>query len=840
MTPSTPGKTGLVGLARFASVALAFGLLVLVIRAFQLESRAFLHVAAVAWAGFVVLHFLPARLRMAGFAALSLLGIGFVLGPANAARLVGVGLALIGLAHLPVPVGARVALLLAAAAALAALRAGLGPAALPDPLWPLLGSMFMFRLAIYLYDLRHRAAPFDPPRALAYFFMLPNVCFPLFPVVDYKTFARSVPGEDPFPTYATGLRWMLRGVVHLLLYRALYQNLLIDPSTVSGAAQAVQWIVGTFLLYLRISGDFHLIVGMLHLFGFALPEPFQHWALASSFTDFWRRINIYWKDFMQKLVFNPAYFSLKRRLGESRALVSATLVTFLVTWALHSYQWFWIRGDFPVRAQDALFWLLLGALVMVDMLRERSFGRARTLGAGKRSLRADLGLGLRTLATFVVIVTAWSVWSADSLGAWWSVFSQLATASPREAAGIALALAGFGAAAVAIDRRSQAAARARRARKADPGASWRSAGVVTAACALLLTVGTRPLLFEFEPRLADALHRLRSASQLSQRDERLLERGYYEDLTDVVRFNPQLAELYAEMPPEWNASPQIERAPGDYPPYRLHPSVAVTFRGVPITTNRWGMRDRDYARAKPPGTLRIAILGDSHTFGSGVEDDETFENLVEDRLNREAPDDRRVEILNFSVGGYGPLSRLAVLESRALGFDPDVVIYAGIDDSIWLGNELASAVEDDLALPFPRAVQAIRESGIEGRLPRIVAERRLAPQVPALLDAVYAEFVARARAQGIEPIAVFLPEPEPGAAANQRIPEQMERAASAGFTVLDVSDAYADEPDLEALWVARWDRHPNARGHALLADAVHRELSRALALRADRGRTPLP
>ena len=79
----------------------------------------------------------------------------------------------------------------------------------------------------------------------------------------------------------------------------------------------MQFLLATFLLYLRVSGQFHLIVGVLHLFGFRLPETHHLYFLASSFTDFWRRINIYWKDFMMKLVYYPSFFRLQR-LGTTR------------------------------------------------------------------------------------------------------------------------------------------------------------------------------------------------------------------------------------------------------------------------------------------------------------------------------------------------------------------------------------------------------------------------------------------------------------------------------------------------------------------------------------------
>ena len=44
--------------------------------------------------------------------------------------------------------------------------------------------------------------------------------------------------------------------------------------------------------------------------------------LASSFTDFWRRINIYWKDFMLKVFYYPAVFRLKK-LGATNAIIDA-------------------------------------------------------------------------------------------------------------------------------------------------------------------------------------------------------------------------------------------------------------------------------------------------------------------------------------------------------------------------------------------------------------------------------------------------------------------------------------------------------------------------------------
>jgi D-alanyl-lipoteichoic acid acyltransferase DltB (MBOAT superfamily) len=158
-------------------------------------------------------------------------------------------------------------------------------------IWPILGAMFMFRLIVYVYDLQHEKAPPSSSRSLAYFFPLPNVCFPMFPVIDYRAFRRAYYDVERHRIYQVGVDWMTRGVLHLILYRAVNYHFTIAPAEVIDPDTLVQHIVANFMLYLRISGTFHLITGMLHLFGFNLLETHKRYVLSSSFTDFWRRIN---------------------------------------------------------------------------------------------------------------------------------------------------------------------------------------------------------------------------------------------------------------------------------------------------------------------------------------------------------------------------------------------------------------------------------------------------------------------------------------------------------------------------------------------------------------------
>ncbi len=89
------------GIGGFVVAALQFGLLLLVILAYKIEGDAFGTLATVAFAGFLIHHFLPLAYRLPFFVCLSLVGTVLVLGLATAAWVFGIGLTLIGLCHLP-------------------------------------------------------------------------------------------------------------------------------------------------------------------------------------------------------------------------------------------------------------------------------------------------------------------------------------------------------------------------------------------------------------------------------------------------------------------------------------------------------------------------------------------------------------------------------------------------------------------------------------------------------------------------------------------------------------------------------------------------------------------
>src|SRR5690606_21665874 len=185
----------------------------------------------------------------------------------------------------------------------------------------------------------------------------------------------------------------------------------------------------------------------------------------------------------------------------------------------------------------------------------------------------------------------------------------------------------------------------------------RQRAVTVLALLALIVVSVEGVSTKLGPDVATFVHSLRSG-QLSRLDTAKLERGYYENLLSVDRFNSQLWEVYTNKPANWldvdNAN--IKRFVPGFQRNELIPSFVCSSRYGPISINRLGMRDRDYADTPAPGTYRAVVLGASSVMGWGVADGETFEALIENRLNsewREGPF-RRYELLNMAVPGYEP------------------------------------------------------------------------------------------------------------------------------------------------------------------------------------------
>ncbi len=788
-------------------VAAQLAVVVALVYAFKLESRTFFDILLLACGGFVVSAILPARHRLWFFAALSMLSVVLVVGPDAASAVLALGLLIIVVCHLPLRFRLRVGLVVLIGVGLAILRhRGNGALALD-----VLAAMFMFRVALYLYALRHTSETFHPSTALAYFFMLPNACFPLFPVVDLDAFRRGSVDEEELATYERGLRWVFRGLAQLLLLRIVTFRLAIDDLAVNDLGDIVRYVVTCFLLYLDVSGKFHLIVGLVSLFGFRMPETHHRYFLASSVMDFWRRINIYWKDFMTKLVYLPAYFALRRH-GTRLAIAMSTGAVFAATWALHSYQEFWLLGKPRASWQDASFWAVFGAFMVVASLRTK-----RPEDGWSRGPLWSRGRAVSTLFTMLGIFLLWSYWNAQSAETWLYLWTRARFVSGADVLLLIAVVLGF---AIIAGFNWDA----QRGSGADERTAFHKVvkhGVIRGTAGVLLVTTTLPPVFAQLPLPVKLITNHLRGSGVSVVEERARVAGYYEGLaaprSSIRRWE---SAVHTGL---WKDAPFAELPTGDF----LWQTLRRGFRGVvgdkEVSVNQWAMRDREYSREKPPGTFRIALLGPSDVMGWGVGDDDVFEGRVERSLDSLAAEHgNRVEILNISVPGWSLPQQVHAIRAIAAPFSPDLVLLTVHSNEIdFVASRLADLVSGGIPVPDSILSGMIDEVKIAAGMGRDHIARLLRP----VEDRWHARVVAWAKesAAGAEARLAVMELRLPASPRNPTVKPLRRAINEAGVEWLDCADPYRGHDEV-ALWVGPGDNHPNAAGHALISHCVLQQL----------------
>jgi D-alanyl-lipoteichoic acid acyltransferase DltB (MBOAT superfamily) len=825
----------------FILLVAQLGLVLLVADQFLIEQTyGFGKLIPIIFVGFIIHTLLPLRWRALFFLLLFPVSAIALLGILSGAALIGLGIVLFLICHIPVSITARAAILIVVAIFLAAIRGGAIELPVPQAYWafsriiqtqtlPILSAMFMFRAVVYLYDLRNEKGPVSYWQRLGYFFMFPNVCFPLFPVIDYQTYKRTYFNRAPYEIYQQGINWILRGITHLLLYRIVYHYFVPDPLLVDSFAEVGQYALSSFLLYLRVSGLFHLIIGILSLFGYNLPETHHRYYLAASFTDFWRRINIYWKDFMMKLFYYPIFLRL-RGWGMTRAMIAATLITFVITWALHSYQWFWLRGTFPVHPQDVLFWSILAVLVTANSLYEEKYGRKRKKLTKNFVLspREALVYSVKVVTVFVVICVLWSFWTSSSIEQWLAVMSVAVNASALEwlsfvalwalavVIGVAIQLYG--------DRRSQATVD--RSFSLPHRAAW-----VGGTAILMLAIANPGVSDRLDPRAVNLVATI-TGDQMNTRDQQHLVKGYYEEMLGGETSGAMAWSVLPDKPDnwQWNGEPESEHiiATDDIRSNVFRPTMTATHKGRDFITNQWGLRGPEIEKAKPPGTHRIAMLGSSYTVGAGVDVELTFPSLLQDHLNdgNTGVGAEKFEVLNLAYPGESILRGSTRLEKQALDFGVDIVIYMSVTDEIQFAlRNLRDVVKHSTKDVDPALLDIAERAEVTADMTADEIERRLRPFGEELIVWGYQELARFSRQHNVPAIVFVLPRTGDTDSHYDKEWEFLSRIVEdAGLVVVDLWGVYGPVRDRGNLKLAPWDWHPNAKGHELLGLRIYQDL----------------
>jgi lysophospholipase L1-like esterase len=94
--------------------------------------------------------------------------------------------------------------------------------------------------------------------------------------------------------------------------------------------------------------------------------------------------------------------------------------------------------------------------------------------------------------------------------------------------------------------------------------------------------------------------------------------------------------------------------------------------GRPVSVNQLGYRGNPYGSHRSPKTFRIQVFGDSHTFGIGAPDDQTYPAVMERALNN--GQQTRYEVLNFGVPGHDFGSIVKHMKIGVPKYHPDLAV----------------------------------------------------------------------------------------------------------------------------------------------------------------------
>ncbi|MDI1476268.1 SGNH/GDSL hydrolase family protein [Polyangium sp. y55x31] len=108
--------------------------------------------------------------------------------------------------------------------------------------------------------------------------------------------------------------------------------------------------------------------------------------------------------------------------------------------------------------------------------------------------------------------------------------------------------------------------------------------------------------------------------------------------------------------------------------------------GERIVVTEDGLWDVPHVIPKPPGVLRVVVLGDSVPNDPSIPFRRRFPRQLEALLAEKAPAGQKVEVLNVSCEGFNTLQEVRLLESVGLRYEPDLVVLAYVLNDPFLQN----------------------------------------------------------------------------------------------------------------------------------------------------------
>lgn len=165
-----------------------------------------------------------------------------------------------------------------------------------------------------------------------------------------------------------------------------------------------------FKVFLVLAGNVYLIVGIVRMFGFDIKADFHYPFFAKNLLEHWRRWNIYNRDFVVALIFNPIVFTLGRKVNKYLTFFVACMFTFLAGLGVlvHLITTTFYVGEarfmVGILSRTLLLGLATSINIWIDLWMSKK-KRKKRLEAwyAKRKVLGTLRLGLKILATVTLV-----------------------------------------------------------------------------------------------------------------------------------------------------------------------------------------------------------------------------------------------------------------------------------------------------------------------------------------------------------------------------------------------------------------------------------------------------
>lgn len=294
------------------------------------------------------------------------------------------------------------------------------------------------------------------------------------------------------------------------------------------------------------------------------------------------------------------------------------------------------------------------------------------------------------------------------------------------------------------------------------------------------------------------------------------------------------------------------RVPGGLTYFRKSADTRLGWEAIPgvekghVRINSDGFRGPEYTLNVPPNTTRIAVIGDSGTFGLALPEADTLSAALARQLNQRILG-TTFEALNFGIPGYNTAQEMIVLREKALRYNPDIVVlhYVFNDPEIYdaalvLGPRASAMAHSHLFLGAMYAIksqQTVRSLRIEATDIVDYYQRLHRSTYFDSSLALITQMGERLHKRGIPFYVVVAPEvigyptfdDYPYEAIHQRFAE----IASDSITVVDpLAEFKRRWTDPKALWVTEFDCHKNADGIGVIANELATHIARALPVEA--------